>query len=111
MLGRSPSSDRSRDSSAGASEILRPARHSMRTRSLAQGLGAARIRASTWWASRYSGSFFADLFRPSASLGLGCLPPGSSVARDDGLLGCHGWAPQRIRVVRHLVRAIVSIRC
>ena len=40
--------------------------------------------------------------------GLGMLPPGSSVARDDGLMGCHERAPGCLCVVRHFVRAIVS---
>ena len=41
--------------------------------------------------------------------GPGMLAPGSSVARYDGLFGCHGLAPGRPSVVRHLVRAIVSL--
>ena len=75
-LGSSPTSDRSRTSRASASEILRPARHSIRNSSLALGFGAVRIRASTWWASRYSGSFLEGLLRPSGSLGFGCWPLG-----------------------------------
>ena len=82
------SRDRSRASRASASEILRPARHSMRNRSLALGFGAARTRASTWWASRYSGSFFDGLLRTSGSLGPGMLAPGSS--------DCAGRRPVRL---------------
>ena len=37
------------------------------------------------------------------------LASGSLVARDDGLVGCHRMAPRCFGVVRHLVRAIVSL--
>ena len=43
MVGRSLSSDRSRASTASASEILSPARHSIRNSNRALGFGAARI--------------------------------------------------------------------
>ena len=50
------SSDRSPASTASASEILRPARHSIRNSNRALGFRAARMRASTSWASRYPGA-------------------------------------------------------
>ena len=107
-LGSSPSKERSRASSARASETLRPARHSIRNSSLALGFGAARISASTWWGSRYSGSFFVVRLPTVGVPGFGVLALGYSVARDYGLFSCHGRAPGRLRAARHLVRAIVS---
>ena len=88
MVGRSVSSDRSRVSTASASEILRPARHSMRNSSRALGLGAARMSASTSWASRYSGSC-PPVFLVDVATWIGMLAPGAAVAIDGcGLAGC-----------------------
>ena len=92
MVGRAVSSDRSRVSTASASEILSPARHSIRSSSRAPGFGAERMRASTSWASRYSGSCSADFLLVVLVCGFGMLAPGATVALDGcGLLGCQSW--------------------
>ena len=58
IIGRRESRDRSRASSVKASETLNPVRHWTRNRRAAREFGAARISASTSWASTYSGSVF-----------------------------------------------------
>ena len=75
QAGNGVKSVRLRASTASASEILSPARHSIRNSSRALGFGAARMSASISWASRYSGSC-STVFSSMSRRDLGCWPLG-----------------------------------
>ena len=85
IVGSPDSKDRSRTSSASASDTRRLARHWTMNRSAAREFGAAGISASTSWGFEILGQRLKPVF---GSRSLRILSPGLSVSLDGGGLRC-----------------------